>query len=1200
MTQQQTLQVQSINQQNAGFFSELAYQPIGGTAVPGTPGSAAQSFADKGDGLSASNFPNWTEITTLPGTNTTIQNLIKQLTTGDTPNSQGVFSNQFRVFTNGVEVVFAFKGSSTLANWIDDLTNSGGNAFLQVQPVFNAVFDALKSDPTYANAQFIVDGHSLGGGLAQSFALADDLNGYGQNSLPISATALQAIQIKSPGESPMQRVNDYNNGNALQGIVARAFVETNTAGDIATLFYSTIQKQTYLNSNPTTLPNPPGLSAAINSKIELGLAASAASGSPVGGVSLLAAVLLGGVSHLIGRNVNLSLGYSVGSNGLLLGVPGSVADNGLSADQIRALTGAVQISDGAGNTINLQSSGSTGQSNLLSVSSNGNPSQQYTIATDPNTGDLQLDSTAAGGGFLQATFDASGDLLGATARNQDGLTDAIQVSSSGNVTSVETESDGTTPDVFDVTVPNNGSVSATIIATLGAGSIVVANGTNTTTIGNGIQTSGDLTWSDSAGTTYTFSGDVGSDVGNLAISGGVLGSNPSSSIVIQNFNIADAQGSSGFLGIHLPETTFLNASANSGIDPPAPNFIEGSDQSYTLSVDAPSTSAQSFAVTLSGASPSDFEATVGNTVEQLNANGTFNVTLAAGETNVSFGLTDTTADNGSSDISSGATLQLAASLPNPDTVSGGSIQTAPLTFSYIPATPDTSSAPNLTSVIMGQLDTVTGNTDYFGDGGSDFIAAGGGPNFIDVTNSIGASIIGGAGNNTIYGGSGNDVTSLVGSNDFVSLGGGFNTVYGGTGKDTIYSSNVTTSAAIINGNNGTDVIIAGDGTNEVYAGTRTSLANAIAAAATATATATGRQGDLIAVGDGNNTIVGSNGNDFITSDDSFQNGTGGNDVIVLGAGNDTYLGGIPVLQATGNWSASVSGNQFIFNNIFISPVDYNNPDAQPYNGNFSGGLPVGAGNATIFGGRGNDLLELANGNNYVEVGSGNSSVFGGMGNDTIIAGSGTDLIRGGGGTGNATIFSSNGPNGTPNFANANLDQNYVTGGSGSAISIAVAVALVACQTAHAELPMFPEGSIAPLYGEWENAMGKGHVKMKIAEKWITTLDGWCPQRSRYQIVSIGVSRIEGERSLDIIIKMFGGRSLGKVSKTACSIHRLDDSYLDIYLVDQGMAPDTTILAFGWRACDSLEHLKQPIDPEHFSVTSCGAGGGIMDRVTKTY
>jgi hypothetical protein len=79
MTQQQTLQVQSINQQNAGFFSELAYQPIGGTAAPGTPGTAEQSFADKGDGLSVSNFPGWTEIVNVPGLGT-IQSLIKKLT----------------------------------------------------------------------------------------------------------------------------------------------------------------------------------------------------------------------------------------------------------------------------------------------------------------------------------------------------------------------------------------------------------------------------------------------------------------------------------------------------------------------------------------------------------------------------------------------------------------------------------------------------------------------------------------------------------------------------------------------------------------------------------------------------------------------------------------------------------------------------------------------------------------------------------------------------------------------------------------------------------------------------------------------------------------------------------------------------------------------------------------------------------------
>ena len=68
MTQQQTLQVQSINQQNVGFLPELAYLPIGGTAAAEVSPSAAQSFSDKGDGLSESNFPGWTEITTLPDT----------------------------------------------------------------------------------------------------------------------------------------------------------------------------------------------------------------------------------------------------------------------------------------------------------------------------------------------------------------------------------------------------------------------------------------------------------------------------------------------------------------------------------------------------------------------------------------------------------------------------------------------------------------------------------------------------------------------------------------------------------------------------------------------------------------------------------------------------------------------------------------------------------------------------------------------------------------------------------------------------------------------------------------------------------------------------------------------------------------------------------------------------------------------------
>jgi hypothetical protein len=272
---------------------------------------------------------------------------------------------------------------------------------------------------------------------------------------------------------------------------------------------------------------------------------------------------------------------------------------------------------------------------------------------------------------------------------------------------------------------------------------------------------------------YTFSSTLDTmTISNVSANG--LGNNV---IVIDNFNLAAAESSTGFLGIYLNPPAYLNATANAGVDPPALNFTEGSNQSYTLSVDAPSATAQTFTVTLSGAIPSDFEATVGDTIEQLNSNGTFNVTLAAGETNVSFGLTDVTADNGSSDIASGATLQLAASLPNPDTLVGGSIQTAPLTFSYIPGGEDTAPAPHPSNVILGTYDSVTGITTYLGDGGDDYITGTGSANLINANNSGNDSIVGGSDTNTIEGGAGNSVVMLSGTSDLVELGTGFNTVY---------------------------------------------------------------------------------------------------------------------------------------------------------------------------------------------------------------------------------------------------------------------------------------------------------------------------------------------------------------------------------------------------------------------------------------
>ena len=673
-----------------------------------------------------------------------------------------------------------------------------------------------------------------------------------------------------------------------------------------------------------------------------------------------------------------------------------------------AANGATVIGDGTGSSLTVQVPNSSGAvlTSISGVSGDG----VLVPAADQSA--LQSQVAADGSESAASQALATGVIASLESASRIYITESVTSTGAIGVTMGTTPLGSGTDAPGQLTIPNASTIgrfeyglpatgqtaTETIVGENNQDTVWVNNGQTYTQLRGGAASSVALdTWVDANGTQYVFSSAAGSSTGSLTITNGILGSNTQNSITIQNFNLATAQTASGYLGIVLPETLTLNASANSGISDPTPNFTESSNQSYTLSVDAPSTSSQTLEVTLSGAVPSDFEVTVGETVEQLNADGSFAVTLAAGETNVAFTLTDTT-QNGSSDIASGATLELSASLPNAANPSGPPVQAAPFIFNYIPTYPIDSTAPN---TIQGTL--VGGVTDYVGDHSNDFVSAGNGPNNINLAVSLNDTVV---------------------------------------------------------GNNNSSVILTGDGTNQIYAGSQTTVANAIAAASTAVAT--GLQGDLIAAGHGNNTIIGSNGNDFITSDDSFPNGAGGNDLIVLGAGNDTYVGGIDITGATSNWSVTHGSTgtsvYYIPSNISSSPVGYFNPYNEDYNGNetyTSPSQPLGGSNATIFGGTGNYFLLLGNGNNYVDVGSGNSTVGGGMGNDTIIAGSGTEVILGGGGTsyvaggsgaesifggdgnntiiggsGNATIYSST--DGLAiDFPNDNLVQNYVTGGSGN-------------------------------------------------------------------------------------------------------------------------------------------------------------------------
>lgn len=85
-------------------------------------------------------------------------------------------------------------------------------------------------------SNILVDGHSLGGGIAQTFAAANSLNGFAENPLPISPTSLSTIADLST------QVANYHTGNVFHN----EFLQ----GDVAAALYG---GGTYLDTSPVWL-----------------------------------------------------------------------------------------------------------------------------------------------------------------------------------------------------------------------------------------------------------------------------------------------------------------------------------------------------------------------------------------------------------------------------------------------------------------------------------------------------------------------------------------------------------------------------------------------------------------------------------------------------------------------------------------------------------------------------------------------------------------------------------------------------------------------------------------------------------------------------------------------------------------------------------------------------------------------------------
>lgn len=171
-----------INEQNAGLFSAAAYTTIGEPVPTGK-------------------LPNgWSEMTNLSD--------IASYSSKDGNDAFRMFVN-----TDTQQIVIAFKGTDTWMQGKNDVTNAGAADYASIEPLAQAALNSIQ-DPngSYAGYQIVTDGHSLGGGMAQSFALENGLSGFGQNSLPVAPSTITNTDFFSSTAAFNTALQNYQDG----------------------------------------------------------------------------------------------------------------------------------------------------------------------------------------------------------------------------------------------------------------------------------------------------------------------------------------------------------------------------------------------------------------------------------------------------------------------------------------------------------------------------------------------------------------------------------------------------------------------------------------------------------------------------------------------------------------------------------------------------------------------------------------------------------------------------------------------------------------------------------------------------------------------------------------------------------------------------------------------------------------------------
>ena len=357
----------------------------------------------------------------------------------------------------------------------------------------------------------------------------------------------------------------------------------------------------------------------------------------------------------------------------------------------------------------------------------------------------------------------------------------------------------------------------------------------------------------------------------------------------------------------------------------------------------------------------------------------------------------------------------------------------------------------------------SGNVTIFGGDGNDTLTGGSGND--SIVGEGGNDIVnGGAGNDTLLGGAGKD--SLVGGtgDDNVSGQSGADTLDGGDGNDTLSGGDDPDS---IVGGDGNDVASGGTGDDTLTGGLGDDTLQGDDGNDQLSG---GEDDDSLLGGNGNDNLLGEAGDDKLignSGDDTLEGGAG-EDSALGGAGDDLLIGGEgnDVLDGQGSSNDVISLPGTTLDDTFTidrseALVLLRKTSGTPYSailrrservelntldGNDSVTVSdlTGADGFSTFVldlGTGDDLLSAGSNNNTaytfaVSAGAGNDSLFGGEGADILNGDVGNDLIHGRGG--NDTLNGGQGADYIVGFAgddviSGNEDNDTLLGSAGSDI-----------------------------------------------------------------------------------------------------------------------------------------------------------------------